>query len=117
LNAFIGYEGEEGNSYKVKFLKGNVAKFETTRKLKKREGLSIAVNFPGDLVKSGASEPINSPDSSDRSGLNLRKWIWIALLGWIGHGSFLVLIPPRVYPLPKKKLHCASNRRAICHHP
>ncbi|QKK02243.1 MAG: DUF2207 domain-containing protein [Pseudomonadota bacterium] len=50
LDAYTGSEGEQGQDYRAETTGGSQVRFETTRALAPREGLTIAVGFPKGLV-------------------------------------------------------------------
>jgi len=116
LNAFTGYEGEKGQSYQAN-LEGNKANFTTTRSFKKREGLSVVVNFPGGFVES--TESVDRSTSSEDESLSFPQFSftllgWLFLLLWIGFLSWLFWKEPKVYPFPQKvtprsELPCGST--------
>jgi uncharacterized protein (TIGR04222 family) len=55
-NAFTGYEGETGMSYRVKVNSGQQVTLTTTRPLKPREGVSLIVEFPNSTVNAAAGD-------------------------------------------------------------
>lgn len=55
-NAFTGYEGETGTSYRVKVNSGQQVTLTTMRPLKPREGVSLIVEFPNSTVNAAAGD-------------------------------------------------------------
>lgn len=81
IEAYVGEEGEEGQSYEaIVDAEGNLV-FKTTRPLEPREGLSILVNFPTGYIEQWI--PIESMSSGD---------IIMVLLGILFSG-FLFFLP------------------------
>jgi hypothetical protein len=75
LDAYTGPEGAQGTDFSAERLSGSEVRFETTRPLRSREGLTVVVGFPRGLVV--------EPTAAER-----RAWFWDdnrdALYGLIG---------------------------------
>lgn len=51
IDAFTGQLGARGKDFKITYEDGNIPYFETTKKLKLQEGLTILISFPKGIVK------------------------------------------------------------------
>ncbi|NEZ05179.1 DUF2207 domain-containing protein [Wenzhouxiangella sp. XN201] len=81
LDAYTGAQGEQGGDAVGEVVSGSRVRFETTRRLAPREGLTIAVGFPKGLVK--------EPTAAERREMFLQDHR-IAVIG--GLGTLLVVL-------------------------
>ena len=63
LDAYTGPEDAQGTDYRVERISDQHVRFETTRALRQREGLTVVVGFPKGLVR--------EPTAAER-----RAWFW-----------------------------------------
>lgn len=79
LDAYTGRQGEQGSDAIGEVLSGSRVRFETTRRLAPREGLTIAVGFPKGLVR----EPTAAEKREEEREIYLEE-NRVVILGAIG---------------------------------
>lgn len=75
LDAYTGRQGEQGTDAVGEVASGSQVRFETTRRLAPREGLTIAVGFPKGLVE--------EPTATEKLEMDLRD-NRVAIIGAVG---------------------------------